>query len=218
MFKKYLFVALAYLLSISGFSQSKNTGNIYNFEEKRFFGSIEANGVASQVDGDFYGGYNKVGLSAGAKVAIQFQPLWLMEMGLFYTQKGSRIGKETTTDLGMTIDKYKLNINCVDVPFSINYIYQQTYYFGLGLSYNAFLGAKESMENYNGTITYEGPEYKFNRHGAEWFLNVVAMANKNLKFQIQYHYSILPIRMPKYAPSGSAQFNNYFTFGMAYVF
>jgi hypothetical protein len=203
----------------AAWSQGKNTGNIFQFEEKRFFGSIGFAGVASQVDGDHYGGYKKLGLATGGEVFVQFHKDWVLQTGIWYTQKGSKDNKVTGTGLGSAMEKYKLNLHYFDVPVIINYVYKETYLLGAGASYNAFFRSKETQESINGIMVYEPEKYKFNRHSAEFLLSAAAMANKNLMLYMRYHYSLTPIRDYSFIATGSGnQLNNYFTFGFSILF
>ncbi len=219
--KKWFFIILIIGINAanSALAQGKNTGNIFKNEDKKFFGSINVGGVASQVDGDDFGGYNKLGLTAGPSVLVQLNNNWVMQVGLFYTQKGSRNGKANDSDLGLSIDRYKLNLHFFDVPVMFNYVVKQTYLFGVGATYNAYISSKESMETFAFVREYDPQEFKFRRHSAELVFNAAAMANKNLMLYMRYHYGVLPIRLHVDAATGrSNQINNYFTFGVAYLF
>lgn len=203
----------------SASAQNKNTGNIFKFEDKRFFGSLNVGAVLSQVDGDGFGGYNKIGLSAGPSVMVQVHKNWVVQFGLNYTQKGSRNGNVVGSDLGQYIEKYKLNTHYIDVPIVLNYVFKETYLFGAGLAYSAFISSKEEKYGLNGAYPYDPQEHKFNRHSAEALFNFGAMANKNLMLFLRYHYSVTPIRYYQYNSTGNRnQVNNYFTLGMSYVF
>lgn len=214
---RYLLVVL--ICTHSVYAQSKYTGNIFDYGKKRFYGSIGFAGVASQVDGDAFGGFNKLGMAAGPSVYAQLHKNWVLMMGIWYTQKGSRNGKATGSDLGTYIEKYKLNLHYFDVPVLINYVYKEGYLFGAGLSYNAFFRAQEEIISYTGTTVYDDPRYKFNRHSVEFVCNAAAMANKNLMLFMRYHYGLSSIRSYRNTVTGVGnQFNNYFTFGLEYLF
>lgn len=207
------------LIGICVFAQNKNTGNIFNNEDKKFFGSLKVGMVASQVDGDNFAGFNKIGLTIGPSVFVQLNEKLLLNVDILYTQKGSRVGAQSGSDLGTYIERYKLNINSIDLPFVLNYVHKSTYIFGAGLAYSAFVSSKESLEGLYSTQTYSSDVYKFNRHSVEAIFQVAAMANKNLMLGIRYQYGLSPIRSYQYIPFGSGnQFNNYFSFSASYVF
>lgn len=207
------------LLFLSIKTQAQNTGNIFTNEEKKFFGSLKVGMVTSQVDGDGFGGFRKVGLTVGPSVFVQLNENWVMNIDLLYTQKGSRDGKQAGSDLGTYIDRYKLNINSIDLPLVFNYVHKSTYLFGAGLSYSAFISSKETVESLYYTQDYNSSEYKFNRHSVEAVFQVAAMANKHLMLGIRYQYGLSPIRSMQYIPFGTGnQFNNYFSFSASYVF
>lgn len=219
--KQFFFSFLVFCMAFPGgaVAQGKNTGNIFKYEDKRFFGSLGFAGVASQVDGDMYGGYRKLGLSAGPSVLVQFHKNWVLQTGVWYTQKGSRDGRITGSDLGTAIEKYKLNLHYVDVPVMVHYVFKETYLLGAGLAYSAYFSSKESSETMNGIRVYDAQEFKFNRSSAELLISASAMANKNLMLYLRHHLSLTVIRDFRYAATGVGnQFNRYFTFGFAYLF
>lgn len=219
MWKYFLLVVGLFTFAPKVWSQGKNTGNIFQFEDKKFFASLGAGAVFSQVDGDGFGGYHKIGLAAGPSVMVQVHKNWVVQFGLSYTQKGSRNGKAVGSDLGQYIQKYKLNTHYLDAPLTLNYVYKSTYLFGAGLAYSAYISSKEEIHGINGSRVYDPEEFKFKRHSAEFVLNAAAMANKNLMLYLRYQYSFLPIRSYQFNATGLRdQVNNYFTIGMAYVF
>jgi hypothetical protein len=101
--KWYLIIILFTLSSAFSFSQS-------------FKGGIMAGLAGSQVDGDTYSGYNRLGFLAGAYVGHDIANKFDWQFELKYIQKGSY--KRQNPDAGdLTI--YKLRLNYVEVPFTI---------------------------------------------------------------------------------------------------
>ncbi len=69
--------------------------------------------VFSQVDGDSYAGFNKLGLVTGLYVSRSFNNIWSGQFEIVYKQKGSRYnGDETIGDYSI----YKLNLDYIEVP------------------------------------------------------------------------------------------------------
>lgn len=220
MLQKVLYIILVSVFLFGNVqAQGGQTGKIFNFEDKRFFASIHVGGNFSQVDGDTYGGYHKLGLVAGPSVLVQMNKNWVLQVGLQYSQKGSRNGSARGSDLGSYIEKYKLNLHTADLPIMLNYVHNEMFLFGAGLAYSAYFSSTEEIHSYNGVRVFDAQEFKFNRHSAEAIFNAAAMANKNLMFYIRYQYSITPIRNYQFNATGLRnQVNNYFTIGMAYLF
>lgn len=93
--------------------------------------------VSSQVSGDGVHGFNQFGVRAGALSRTTFSENWGLDIGIFYTQKGSRQWASKGS-----ISTYRLRIHCIDVPLLANY-YWKDFCFQLGLSGNTYIGKKE---------------------------------------------------------------------------
>ena len=64
---------------------------------QRFKGGVLLGICASQVDGDTYGGFDKVGLQGGVFVNTKFTKYWGAQMEIQYNAKGAR--KKTSNDI-----------------------------------------------------------------------------------------------------------------------
>ena len=62
----------------------------FSLHAQRFNAGVMLGGDVSQVDGDTYEGYHKVGFLGGAYVLLQVSPHSSFQMELEYIQKGSR--------------------------------------------------------------------------------------------------------------------------------
>ena len=83
-----------------------------------FRGGILAGATTSQVAGDSYAGFNKIGLSAGPFVRMVFGSEGSMKMSMLYSQKGSR--NKPDTEAG-DFSYFKLKLNYIEVPVSYEY-------------------------------------------------------------------------------------------------
>lgn len=81
---------------------------------QRFHGGIMAGGVASQVQGDDYGGFNKLGLYGGAFVGLDVGEFSTLQMEMAFIQKGSRQNSDPENGI---YDSYLLRLNYFEVPF-----------------------------------------------------------------------------------------------------
>ncbi len=178
-----------------------------------FNGGFFAGVSASQVDGDTYAGYNKLGLTAGAYITrkINRQTGWKAE--LRYIQKGAyNKGPEQNPSL------YKLTLHYVEIPLMFQYFLNDHVIFEAGLAPEVYLFHKE--ENEDGELREEdyppfhrfglgadaGVSYKFNRH-------IIAGA--------RYSYSILPIRQHASGQTyllNRGQYSNVLSFTLYYEF
>jgi len=105
--QKFLLSVFLGILSVSGFSQEFEGG---------FLGGL----TASQIDGDLFSGYNKVGITAGAYTTRKINSSVNWKLEIRYTQKGSYQKytekldilqmKEQELDLLLTLTEFGVDI------------------------------------------------------------------------------------------------------------
>lgn len=181
----------------------------YAFSQQ-FEGGILGGLTASQIDGDSYSGYNKVGIQAGAWVQRLFTYTIAGQMELRYVQKGS-----LHTNQPDDPTYYKAALHYIDIPIIAQYIYNEKVIFELGIGPEFLVSSKESdaygelpdREPYFHTFTMSaiaGIGYTF------WDV---------LTFSARFNYSIIPIRDH---PSGQSyllnqgQYSNMLSFAVYY--
>ncbi len=94
---------------------------------------------ASQIDGDDFAGFNKFGLSAGAKVGYFIKPSISLSTELLFNQSGSR----SSLNIGSPTELIKIHLNYVELPVLISlhdWLIEDTYHkvraeAGLSLGY-----------------------------------------------------------------------------------
>jgi opacity protein-like surface antigen len=150
--------------------------------EGGFFGGLSA----SQVDGDTYSGFDKLGITAGGYISNEINRDWSWKAELRYIQKGAFKGTSLENP-----DYYRLVIHYVEIPLLAQYIIDDRFYLEGGLAPDVYLYHKEEDEN--GDIPkQEGPDY--HRFG----LNAIAgggyFINENLIIGARYTYSAIPMR------------------------
>ena len=124
-------------------------------EVRRFTGSIVAGMNGSQIDGDGFAGYHKVGLSVGARAGALLAPKWEAVFEILFSQQGSQSVRQKGYPLA-----YLAHFNCIEVPVlayfkdwevvNDNNVKYHRVYFGLGLSYNRILSGK--VDDGNGVL------------------------------------------------------------------
>ena len=152
-------------------------------DDNRFKLILSAGISGTQVDGDTYGGYNKIGTNAGIYINRKTGDNTENMFGLTYIQKGSRSNPTIQNP-----NYYILKLNYAEVPFLFIFNNKSKYRFEIGLS-GAYLFS--SYEE-NGMIgSYKGSLKKFDLN-----YNMGAGYKLNDKFYVnlRYVYSILPIR------------------------
>jgi hypothetical protein len=146
----------------------------------------------SQITGDNLAGYNKAGLTAGIWVNRQITERMSIWMELSYLPKGS---KKLNSPSDSVPDYYRLHLNYIEVPISINYRVHPKMSIETGISCGAYISHTE--EDVNGDISgIYGPREQFkstdisfnaglNWHfNSKWMLNV---RNANSIFPVRNH-------------------------------
>ncbi|MFN0274845.1 MAG: porin family protein [Chitinophagales bacterium] len=106
---------------------------------RAFDAGIIAGFNASQVDGDLYAGFYKIGLNVGGIAHINFNKQWSLSFEILYTQKGAHSNPAAGGD------NYNLNLGYAEVPVAINYNDQNRLLFSAGLAYGRLFSIKETI-------------------------------------------------------------------------
>lgn len=147
---------------------------------QKFSAAIVLGFNASQIDGDGYAGYSKVGFTGGARLQYPLSDKSSLNLEFLYSQRGSR-SSLFSSDQG----NFGINLNYAEIPvlYSLNdwFIEKESYYkvgFDAGLSYGRLITASsrsgafdEALNNLKkNDISYIlGLRYKFN---PRWGLTV----------------------------------------------
>ena len=186
---------------------------------QRFEGGVLAGITASQVDGDSYSGYNKIGLQAGVFVSTAFKKNFGAQMEIRYAGKGAQ--KLTTTD---DTKVYKLALHYIDLPLMVTYTLKKKIVFDLGVV-PGYMFAKNG-EDSGGPVN---PDYfvKFKKIDIALLAGVNYKISEHLKVNVRYSYSLRSINDFKdtfayYSWVGNlfgyrtGDYNNYLTLGVYY--
>ena len=182
------FILLSYFLSAQGFK-----------------GGLIIGGTASQVDGDQWTGYHKVGLQAGVYSRYDFDDKWAFLTEIKYIQKGS---SKTVKDNPQA--NFRVSLSYVEVPFILNYKLKNNITFGAGLSYGQLLNAE--VDDSGGTISRDQLDYR--NYDINSIIQFKYNINEQLWADIKFAYSISSIKEDDY----NKQWNNLFAFGIGYEF
>ncbi len=163
--------------------------------ERGFKSGILAGIVPSQVDGDSYSGYHKIGFQAGIFTRFETNDRMYWQIAIKYMQKGSR-DKNT-----LLSTYYALNLNYVEIPVTYTYIYRKKFLGDVGLSYGYLVKSLEDKDGYGGTT----PDPLMLKNDLEAMIGVGYKFSDNLYLMNRVAYSIIPIR--KY-PGGQTYWFN----------
>ena len=182
----------------------------YSFSQ-RFEGGFLSGIVASQVDGDTYAGYNKLGFSLGAYVFTPISPKTDIQFEIKFITKGAN-KKVTETDPR----QYTSNLNYIELPvlLKLNTSKKITWEGGLGFGYLFSFSEKDE----NGPLPSDESAH-FKPMEINGIAGMYYSFTNHFSANIRFSYSILPIldygqTTASYFRSGA--YNNLFIFSIYY--
>jgi hypothetical protein len=216
--KRFIFFISMLLLSLRGGAQS----NYYEEEPKVFDGGLILGINFTQVDGDTYFGYHKVGLNVGGVVYAHFTKVFGASMELVYTQKGSR-GEAVLESpaIGTYVTKYYMNVNYIEAPITLHVVISGVDV-EAGASYGRLVNSKEWILSEQ-PVVIDPDKNSFSTTDIESVFGIGMKVYKKLHANIRFQYSLTSIRSPERIPAGygygnEGQFNNLFSFRLMYLF
>jgi len=191
-----------------------------------FKGGLIAGANFTQVDGDTYSGYNKVGLNAGGVVYIHFTQTFGISMELLYSQKGSRgVTDAESVNIGEYIQQYHMNLDYAEVPLLLHYttVYRKRKLdFEGGGSYARLIKSSEWVLS-DQPVVIDPVLNRFNNNDFNYIVGASIQLYKQWYVNGRYQYSITDIRPTDRVPIGysygsKGQFNNLCVLRLMYFF
>jgi opacity protein-like surface antigen len=188
---------------------------------QRFYGGALVGLCASQVDGDTYAGFDKLGLQGGVFVNTKFTKAWGAQMEIKYNAKGAR--KKTSESDRAT---YSLTLHYIDIPLIINYTILDKFIIDAGFV-PGYLFAKKGEED---GIKFSDEEIRaFKKVDLSWLLGLNYKITDNFIANIRYSYSLFSIRDYENVNANygiiaqifgytNGDYNNFLTMGIYYQF
>lgn len=174
---KELIIVSCFLVFGFGFQTKAQVG---------FDGGIKFNTITSQVAGDTYAGFNKIGIGGGAFVSMVFSSSSSIKLEMLYSQKGSR--NKPNTKKG-DFSYFRLVLNYIELP--ISYVYHTEYIdFELGLYFGVLLNS--SQDTGGGAVDVTPPYLNYD-FGGQFGITYDIVEDK-FAIGIRTSNSILPIR------------------------
>src|SRR5690606_17623874 len=93
MHKSSYFAVFIFMILLPELSRAQNPSSFYEEEPRTFYGGLLLGSNFTQVDGDNFAGYHKVGLNAGGIVYTHLGEKVAASMEILFSQKGSRSNK-----------------------------------------------------------------------------------------------------------------------------
>ena len=129
-----------------------NAGDPNDNEFHLFDAGLTLGANFAQQDGDNLAGFNKLGMTVGPIVHVNFSPTWSVSMELLYSQKGARTKPDPNN-----VNTYLLAVDYAEVPILANYNDKNRLIFQVGLAYGRLIGSKNVING--ATQNIEGVMY-----------------------------------------------------------
>ncbi|MEI8279624.1 MAG: porin family protein [Bacteroidota bacterium] len=197
--------------------------NLMENPDRTFYGGLVLGGNMTQVDGDTYAGYYKIGINAGAIVYTRFTDEMAASLEILYSQKGSRgINVTSSPYVGEYIEKYFLDLNYVEVPLLLNYFQRGSRLnYNIGASYSYLIGSSERLETDQPPVVFDPSIFTFRKADFDLVVGIGYKVWKGWFLNARFQYSIFSIRDADKIPIGFGthdQYNNMMVVRLVYVF
>ncbi|MEM9024344.1 MAG: porin family protein [Bacteroidota bacterium] len=192
---------------------------LHGQEETRSPAVFKAGAIAgltiTQIDGDGYAGWNKVGLTVGGFVNTRISRKNYLQMELLFVQKGS---KNPSDPENGDFDFYDIRLNYVEVPVLFRRRFKRRFMAEGGLSLGVQVTRDES--DISGPVAVSG--FDFNRFELALHLGAEYAILKNTFVNARLSHSVLPISDeaiidPSFGIIGGA-YNQVITFSVRHQF
>lgn len=197
--------------------RAQNPSNYYEEVPRTFYGGLLGGASFTQVDGDAYAGYNKVGINAGGIIYARLAEHIAASIEILYSEKGARgtFDKPISQDTVMT--DYRIRLRYAEVPIQLNYFDRRRSHFGAGFSYSQLITGEEEIGTNFGPLDATG--YPFRKFDVNFLLTGNLHLVKGLLLNARFQYSLFPVRKTHYPGIGrSEQFNNLWIVRLMYLF
>jgi len=179
---------------------------------QRILGQLSVGMNLTQVDGDEYYGFHKVGLNVGPGILIPFgkNKKWAVGMELLYSQKGSHHKGNTDSTT------FDLKYDYLEIPVLVHFTDKKVISGGLGFAYGQL-------------INHQGTDSTFSQYPITALSNrdVSVIADLQIRLwnrlwaDVRYQYSMVRLREVQIVyPTKETrnQFNNVITIRLTWVF
>ncbi len=168
-----------------------------------FKGGVTGGLVVSQVDGDKYSGYHKIGFQGGFYTRYYFNDKFSLTTMLRYVPKGSHFGDDKKQTY------FKISLNYIDIPISVSYKLLDKLDVSAGISVGILF--KPKVEDSVGTISSDRLPYK--KTDFNVLAGVAYHITEKVSVKIEHAYSVVPINTRM-----TPQYNNLLVASLAYQF
>ena len=221
------FILIFFTTSI--FAQSSRKKYVPNNE--RFNAGLVFGYNASQIDGDYYKGFNKYGLTAGIRGITRLTSNFDFNIEILYSKKGSKIFHNRYSTPGRSREQRFIDLTYVDVPVFFKLmspVKASSFHIEFGGIYSRLFNAEiqENVENNPSEFVFEAIQDDF-RNSEISFLGGIGFTWQN-GLSINYRYSFSFINFYRGDAFGSPSYdliidqpvtflrNYYYTLSLSY--
>lgn len=162
------------LFFLSGLIKAQDGQTSLSGRDNTFSMLFTAGVSPSQVHGDAYSGFNKLGFTGGLGVESVLSEKWRGSLSFIFIQKGSRKNQNVEKN---DLTYYYLNMNYIETPVLFTYS-QKKFLFDLGVSAAYLINYYEASEagNLTGTYPFNNFDYSVKiglglNISEKWFVN-----------------------------------------------
>lgn len=151
----------------------------------------------SQIDGDYFTGFNKAGWYGGLRSAVNLSRQSSLYLEMLYSQKGSRIPHGVKLDSRIEIRDRMIDLHYIDVPILFHFQFAQndkSGFFEVGPVFSRLIQVRieeKAAQNIAGTI-YREVQSDFKRSDPGLLLGAGIPFTNNLGLTIRYQYALGP--------------------------
>lgn len=227
MFKNRALALLTTGLLTIGKAAAQNPDSYYEEVPRTFYGGLIVGANFTQLDGDNYAGYHKVGINAGGIVYTRFDEHFAASIEILYSQKGARGHKEQQGPSGAYIKSYDVRLNYAEVPLQLCYFDRRKSHFGAGLSISRLVSVKETGDALLIPAPVDFDKYPFKKMDYNFIIGGSLHLIKGLFLNARFQYSLVPVRkgdvqagtgVPPFFSGRGEQYNNMWTVRVMYLF
>ncbi len=182
-------------------------------EAQLFRAGIVAGANFTQIDGDDYAGYHKVGINAGFLTDIEIGRNFSTSLEILYSPKGSASTLKPNSYSG----SFKLQFDYVSIPILLNYNDRNKMIFGAGFTFNRLVNSKYIVDG------EEFPQILEQHPARNWDYGFVGsltlMLNPSFGINLRSSYSLYYFRQaPESNLHNFAQYHNTVTLRLLFFF
>lgn len=215
------FAGICFLcLSIIQNIKAQNPSSYYEEEQHTFHAGAILGPNFTQVDGDNFAGYHKVGLNAGGVIYTNVAPNIAISLEILFSQKGSHSNQsQGSNNKVYNILHYNIGLNYAEIPLLLNIFDKNKSHVQAGFSYSQLITSSETAETLPGLPSNAFDPYPFKKNDVNLIVGGNLHLIRGLYVGLRFQYSLYSVRdniNPEFGRSG--QFNNLYALRLMYLF